>query len=133
MTASFRWYPSRRSLLERAFLDSLTATAEDIVSDVERRQVVPHAESARKRGHRAGRLASSVIVLPAKTAQGARIRWDAPFAARAYFHPEWEFSQAVHGAARGRWMDDYMEGGERAGYARERYRRNLGMTGVFFS
>ncbi len=129
---TFKWYPAARAQLERAFLGALTQTADDIAKDAERREVVPHAEGARKQGHTAGRLASSVEVMPAKGAKGARIQWSAPFAARAYFHPEWEFSQNVHGAAKGRWMDDYMDGGELSGYARDRYRANLGGTGVLF-
>lgn len=133
MTKGFQWYPGAHAALERAFLGALTQTAGDIVSDVERRQVVPHAEGSRKEGHEAGRLASDVTVMPARSAaRGARIQWDAPFAAAAYFHPEWEFSLAVHGSAKGRWMDDYKEGGELAGFARERYRSNLGIMGVLF-
>ena len=133
MTKGFQWYPGAHAALERAFLGAVTQTADDIAKDAERREVVPHAEGAKKQGHSAGRLASDVTVMPARSAaRGARIQWNAPFAARAYFHPEWEFSQAVHGAAKGRWMDDYMDGGELSGFARERYRRNLGSMGVFF-
>lgn len=132
MSGGFKYYPGAHAMLEKAFLGALTQTAEDIAGDAARREVVPHAESARKEGHRAGRLAESVRVMPARSSNGARIQWDAPFAARAYFHPEWQFSQAVHGRAKGRWMDDYMAGGERAGFARDRYRANLGKMGVFF-
>ena len=128
MTGGFKWYPGRRAAVMADLSAALAATAEDIVSDAAARQVVPHAESAGTPGHEAGRLASSVSVEPG--ARTARIVWDAPFAASAYFHPEWEFSRAVHGAAKGRWMDDYMKGGERAGFARDAYRRHIGRKGV---
>lgn len=128
----FAWYPGARAALESAFGNALNKTAEDIVLDVEARGVVPYAESAQKRGHEAGRLARSVDVQPVKsTAKGARILWNAPFAARAYFHPEWQFSTVVHGNARGRWMDDYIDG-ERTAFVRERYNRHLGILGVLF-
>ena len=126
----FARYPGANAALESAFGNALNKTAEDIVLDVEARGVVPYAESAQKRGHEAGRLARSVDVQPSKsTANGARIVWNAPFAARAYFHPEWQFSTVVHGNARGRWMDDYIDG-ERTAYVRERYRKHLGIMGV---
>ena len=127
--SGFRYYPGAKAAIDRSVAAALTATAEDVVRDVEQRGVVPHAEEARVEGHEAGRLASSVEAVPAKSTR-ARIVWDAPFAARAYFHPEWEFSQAVHGGAKGRWMDDYIDG-ERTDFVRSRYRRNLGRTGAF--
>lgn len=131
MTKGFKWYPGKRAELAGAFMGALTQTADDIARDADARQVVPHAQSASKPGHEAGRLASSVEVIPAKSAaKGARIQWGAPFAARAYFHPEWEFSKAVHGEAKGRWMDDYMQGGEREGWVHDAYRGNLGRTGA---
>ena len=126
----FAWYPGARSALESAFCKALNDTAEDIVLDVERRGVVPYAESAKKRGHEAGKLARSVAVQPVKaSSKGARIVWNAPYAARAYFHPDWQFSTVVHGNACGRWMDDYMDG-ERTAYVRDRYRHHLGIMGV---
>ena len=126
----FAWYPGAHAALESAFGNALNKTAEDIVLDVEARGVVPYAESAQKRGHEAGKLARSVAVQPVKaSAKGARIVWNAPYAARAYFHPDWQFSTVVHGNARGRWMDDYMDG-ERTAYVRERYRKHLGILGV---
>lgn len=130
MSGTFKWYPGARAALDGGFNAALTATAEDIVGDVAAREVVPHVEEARKQGHMAGRLASSVAVEPAKS-KSARIVWDAPFAARAYYHPEWDFSQAVHGSAKGRWMEDYMQGGEREQFVHDAYRRNLRTTGVF--
>lgn len=126
----FAWYPGAHAALESAFGNALNKTAEDIVLDVEARGVVPYAESAQKRGHEAGKLARSVAVQPVKaSAKGARIVWNAPYAARAYFHPDWQFSTVVHGNARGRWMDDYMDG-ERTAYVRDRYRHHLGIMGV---
>ena len=126
----FAWYPGAHAALESAFGNALNKTAEDIVLDVERRGVVPYAESAQKRGHEAGKLARSVAVQPVKaSAKGARIVWNAPYATRAYFHPDWQFSTVVHGNARGRWMDDYMDG-ERTAYVRDRYRHHLGIMGV---
>ena len=128
----FAWYPGARAALESAFGNALNKTAEDIVLDVEARGVVPYAESAKKRGHEAGRLAKSVAVQPVKaSAKGARIVWNVSYAARAYFHPDWQFSTVVHGNARGRWMDDYIDG-ERTAFVRERYNRHLGILGVLF-
>ena len=126
--STFKWYPGVRAALDRAMAQAVTMTAEDIARDVDTRGVVPHAESARKEGHTAGALASSVAVEAAK-GKRARIMWTFPGAARVYFHPEWNFSQAVHGNARGAWMEDYIDG-ERTAFVRDRYRRNLGAIGV---
>ena len=126
MASGFKWYPQARRGVASDVARALSETAAAVVADVEERQVVPHAEAATKPGHVAGMLASSVSVDATRAQQGAvRIVWDAPFAARAYFHPEWEFSQAVHGSARGRWMDDYMEGGARADFAPRAYAKAL--------
>ena len=126
--SSFKWNPGARQAIQRACADALTETAHDIVDDVERRQVVPHAEAASLPGHEAGALARSVEVEPAKSTR-ARITWTFTGAARAYFHPEWDFSQSVHGNARGAWMEDYINGG-RTPWLRERYRVHLGRQGA---
>ena len=132
MPKGFRWYPNAKRQVDHAFAGALEAAARAVVADVEERQVVPRAPSARKPGHVAGRLASSVGVDPTRAASGTvRVTWDAPFAARAYFHPEWEFSREVHGSAKGRWMDDYKAGGGRSGVARDAYRKALGRSRWF--
>lgn len=127
MALGFQWYPGMQREFRTRAGRAIAATASDILRDAEGREVVPHAEAASKPGHVAGRLAESAKVdaSRADSAATARIVWDAPFAARAYFHPEWRFSQAVHGSARGRWMDDYLTGGSLAGFGGERYRQNL--------
>ena len=123
MASGFHWYPSARKGISQAVADAVEDTARAIVSDVESREVVPHAESARKPGHVAGRLASSVRV--DRSTGGTRIVWDVPFAARAYFHPEWQFGTAVHAGAKGRWMDDYLPNGGRVPFVIETYRKAL--------
>lgn len=131
MSGSFKWYPGARAAISGGFAAALNATAADIVADVAEREVVPHAEGARKQGHVAGRLASSVYVEPAVFEPAARIVWDTEFAARAYYHPEWEFGRDVHTAAKGRWMDDYTGRGERRQFVFDSYKANLRRQGVF--
>lgn len=123
----FKWYPGmRRDFATRAGR-AVAATASGILSDAEESEAVPHAPSAGELGHVAGRLAGSARVDAdrADATALARIVWDAPYAARAYFHPEWQFSRDVHGSARGRWMDDYLPGGAKAGLAAELYAKHL--------
>lgn len=128
MANGFKWYPQGLRGVRADLAGALERTAADIVADLEARRVVPHAPSASKPGHEAGRLAASVSVDATRARQGSvRITWDAPFAARAYFHPEWKFTRDVHSEAKGRWMDDYMPGGILSDYAQRRYRHHLGL------
>lgn len=125
--SGFRWYPGAREALGVRFAEAVTATANDIVADVDARGVVPHADYATRRGHFEGALEHSVSVRPAKTPKsGARIEWDFAGAARVYFHPNWQFRTSVNANARGRWMEDYMRRGERSGFVLQRYLLRVG-------
>lgn len=50
-----------------------------------------------------------------KISQGlVQIAHDAPYAARLYFHPEYNFQQIINRNAKGEWWDDWLRGGKKS-------------------
>lgn len=111
MAGTFQWYPGEKARLDARTMRALDATAKDILDDLKDDMLLPRAPTARKRGHVAGRLQESGKVVPARSAKGgAKIVFTAPYAARAYYHPEWRFSTEWNSNARGQWFRPYIKG-----------------------
>ena len=120
MMAGFKWNAGAKAAIAAQVQDALAGTAQDILGDLKEKGYVPHARS----GEGAGMLEASGKV--EATPRRVRIVYDAPFAARTYFHPKWQFSTVPNAAARGLWFKPYQERGERVPFVVESFRRRLG-------
>lgn len=50
---------------------------------------------------------------------------EGPYARRLYYHPEFNFKHTENPNAKGRWLDDYMEGGSKQNFVPEAFKRLL--------
>lgn len=56
----------------------------------------------------------------------ARLETDAPQARRLYFHPEYKFQTVNNPNARGEWLEPWLPGGEKEGFAQKAFEQELG-------
>ena len=89
--------------LSNAQIRALEMTAEAVKTDVISKNVVPFDSGTLQN--------ESMAIDTAKSRQGkVTIATDTPYARRAYFHPEYDFSQDNNPNAKGRWFDDWIDG-----------------------
>ncbi|MNJ55000.1 hypothetical protein D3C77_504710 [compost metagenome] len=83
-------------------IKALVLTAEAVKTDVMTSAVVPK---------QTGELERSGYV-DDRTARKGRVKlvYDTPYARWLYWHPEYDFRQDKNPNARGRWLDDYING-----------------------
>ena len=82
--------------------------ADATLTDIKTRQVVPKDTS---------HLEDSSFIDTTNLNNGiAKIMFDTPYARRLYWHPEYNFRHDKNLNAKGLWMQDYEEGGEKEDY-----------------
>lgn len=115
--------PAIRKLTEAA-TTALELTGEHLHDEVQQAQVIPRRD---------GTLQGEAFFLDTSKSSNGKVSLvhSTPYARRLYFHPEYKFSKAENPHAKGKWFEDWMEGGKREkeaikAYA-EFYRR---LTGV---
>lgn len=110
--------------LTQAQVTALEQTAEAVHTEVVQEQVVPRDT---------GNLQNeSMYVDCSRSSHGkVSIVHSTPYARRLYFHPEYHFSKDENQNAKGKWFEDWEEGGKYADFAirtfKQIYRR---LTGV---
>ena len=101
-------YPDKIKGLEKACKISLEQTGNAVLSDIKTSQVVPKDTST---------LENSGFVDTTGISWGyLRIMFDTPYARRLYWHPEYNFRHDKNPNAKGLWMQDYEQGGEKEDY-----------------
>ena len=101
-------YPDKIKGLEKACKESLEQTGYATLTDIKTSQVVPKDTSA---------LEDSGFVDATGISWGyLRIMFDTPYARRLYWHPEYNFRHDKNPNAKGLWMQDYEQGGEKEDY-----------------
>lgn len=101
-------YPDKIKGLEKACKISLEQTGNAVLSDIKTSQVVPKDTST---------LENSGFVDTTGISSGyLRIIFDTPYARRLYWHPEYNFRHDKNPNAKGLWMQDYEQGGEKEEY-----------------
>lgn len=101
MTVRFN---SNADKLERAVIDALDQAAEWVLSDVVKKQVIPFDVGTLQN--------ASTFVNRDKLKDGeVTIVSSTPYARRLYFHPEYNFQTKNNPNAKGKWLEDWMEGG----------------------
>lgn len=105
---SLKLYPDKIKSLEKACRTSLEQAADATLTDIKTRQVVPKDTS---------HLEDSSFIDTTNLNNGiAKIMFDTPYARRLYWHPEYNFRHDKNLNAKGLWMQDYEEGGEKEDY-----------------
>ena len=96
-------YPGTIKRLDSKVEKAIIMTAEQLRTEVITAQVLPFKE---------GTLQNiATYVEPEKAKQGVvSIVTDAPYAARLYFHPEYDFTKTTNPQARGQWWEDWLTG-----------------------
>lgn len=119
--ARIKLNPSKIRQLSMAQIQSLEKTADSVMEDVKREQVLPFDK---------GYLKDHTFVDYSKSSKGeVSIHFSAPYARRLYYHPEFNFSKEEHKNAKGRWLDDYLEGGSKEDFARDRFKAFMRQSG----
>lgn len=106
--------PAMRDL-EKAAIEALVQTAEQIHTEVVQAQVMPRDTGALQN--------ESTFVDDTHKAEGTvSLVSSTPYARRLYFHPEYHFSKEANPNAKGRWLEDWADIPEGKGTHSERIR-----------
>lgn len=92
---SIKWDKAELKRLERAMSDSLGKLGEEIDKDIKEKQVVPKKTGALED--------SQKVELQSKDT--LRISYSTDYAARLYFHPEYNFNHDQNANAQGEWLE----------------------------
>lgn len=108
--------------LEEAVLSSLDQVAEWVLSDVVERQVIPFD---------VGTLQNTATFVNRDELSDGKVAIvsSTPYARRLYYHPEYNFQKKNNPNAKGRWFDDYLEGGTYYDRLARNYAKLLKMKG----
>lgn len=97
------FYEGTMNALEEAALDALDATAEKLLGDVIDAQVIPFD---------VGTLQNEATSIDRSDLSKGTVRIvsDTPYARRLYYHPEYRFQTGNNPNAKGKWLDDWING-----------------------
>lgn len=112
---------TRIKQLNEAAIKSLEQTVEALHTEVVQAQVVPRDTGALQN--------EKMFVDYSKSQQGrVSIVHEGPYARRLYYHPEYNFNKEENPNAKGRWFEDWEQGGSKSEFVpkafKEFYRRN---------
>lgn len=102
--------------LARAQVQALEMTAEALHTEVVQAQVIP-----RDTGNLQNE--STFVDYSESTNGKVTIVSSTPYARRLYFHPEYHFSKDENPNAKGKWYNDWLEGGKYQNFAVEAYKK----------
>ena len=111
----FKLFEQRVRVIEQNAKNALEHTAEFVHTEVVQSQVIPRAE---------GTLQNEKFWVDYSDIDkgNALLSFDGPYARRLYYHPEYNFSKAVNPNAKGKWLEDWAEGGSKAQQVKEAYK-----------
>lgn len=99
MVKVIKWDKKELARLNKEMEKSLEETAKWLDKEIKDAQVVPK---------RSGALEESQKVKAKKDT--IEVTYDTPYAARLYYHPEYNFSHDKNKNARGQWLSDWADG-----------------------
>lgn len=108
-------FPRIRQLTEAA-VKSLELTAEMLHGEVKDAQVIPMDT---------GNLSNEAFFCDYSESEAGKVTLvhSTPYARRLYYHPEYNFQKEYHSNAKGKWFDDWLEGGKNEDYVAETFRK----------
>lgn len=136
--------------LTGAMIPALVKTAEAVHSDLVQSQTMPFGETIYtaervygKRGQFAkngreykgrevkkvkqqgGNLQNDSTFVDVSNAETGRVSLvsSTPYARRLYYHPEYNFNKSENPNAGGRWLDDYLPGGQKQDFAQNEFNK----------
>jgi hypothetical protein len=119
MKATYTFKPNLGKIrqLSAAQVAALRDTAESLLTDVTQAQVVPYRE---------GTLQNDQTFVSVESAQMGSVQLisSTPYARRLYYHPEYNFSQKENPNAKGRWYEDWLEGGTKENFCKNAFKRH---------
>ncbi len=100
--------------LSKAQLQAFEMTAEALKTEIAQQEVTPK---------QTGALEASLRVETGKLNKGKlKITYDAPYARRLYYHPEYNFRTDKNRNAKGLWLDDLLTGANKD-FVEDTYRK----------
>lgn len=112
------------SQLNKATIVSLEQTGEALHTEVVQAQVVPRDTGA---------LQNEKMFLDTSDSKQGKVSLvhEGPYSRRLYYHPEYNFSTKENPNAKGKWFEDWEQGGKNENFCSkafaEFYRRNTGL------
>lgn len=102
--------------LTGAMIPALVKTAEAVHSDLVQSQTMPFRE---------GNLQNDSTFVDVSNAETGRVSLvsSTPYARRLYYHPEYNFNKSENPNAGGRWLDDYLPGGQKQDFAQNEFNK----------
>lgn len=102
--------------LTEAAVEALEKTAEVLHGEIKDAQVIPMDT---------GNLTNEGFFADYSDSEAGKVTLvhNTPYARRLYYHPEYKFQKEYHANAKGKWFDDWKEGGKNEDFAVETFKR----------
>lgn len=102
--------------LSRAAVRALELTAEALHTEVVQAQIMPFDT---------GHLEEDATFVDYSNSQNGKVTLvsSTPYARRLYYHPEYNFQTKENPNAKGKWLDDWLPGGNEADFAPNAFKR----------
>lgn len=109
-------------LMTKAQKQAALLTMEALKRDIEKAEVVPRDT---------GKLEESVMIKTGFLDKGTlKLEYNTPYARRLYYHPEYHFHRDENAHAKGKWLEEYIDGSKQD-LARDIYKKCFkSITGV---
>lgn len=107
---------ARINELSQAAVRALELTAEALHTEVVQAQVMPFDT---------GHLEEDATFVDYSNSQNGKVTLvsSTPYARRLYYHPEYNFQTKENPNAKGKWLDDWLPGGNEADFAPNAFKR----------
>ena len=107
---------ARINELSQAAVRALELTAEELHTEVVQAQVMPFDT---------GHLEEDAIFVDYSNSQNGKVTLvsSTPYVRRLYYHPEYNFQTKENPNAKGKWLDDWLPGGNEADFAPNAFKR----------
>lgn len=107
---------ARINELSQAAVRALELTAEELHTEVVQAQVMPFDT---------GHLEEDATFVDYSNSQNGKVTLvsSTPYARRLYYHPEYNFQTKENPNAKGKWLDDWLPGGNEADFAPNAFKR----------
>ena len=107
---------ARINELSQAAVRALELTAEALHTEVVQAQVMPFDT---------GHLEEDATFVDYSNSQNGKVTLvsSTPYARRQYYHPEYNFQTKENPNAKGKWLDDWLPGGNEADFAPNAFKR----------
>lgn len=107
---------ARINELSQAAVRALELTAEELHTEVVQAQVMPFDT---------GHLEEDATFVDYSNSQNGKVTLvsSTPYVRRLYYHPEYNFQTKENPNAKGKWLDDWLPGGNEADFAPNAFKR----------